>query len=123
IGQTVGSNSTNYFSAPDDIRYKELQEFLDNPHIRAIYMGRGGYGMSRIIDQLNFDQFKKSPKWICGFSDITLLHNHLQHAIQCASLHSPMCAAFIPKTDFDNRPIINHIYNALFGHPMSPIPI
>ncbi|MBC7721425.1 MAG: LD-carboxypeptidase, partial [Pedobacter sp.] len=59
-----------------------------------ILCGRGGYGMSRIIDSLDFQKFKKSPKWIIGFSDITVLQAHIFQHYQIATLHAPMAAAF-----------------------------
>ncbi|HTO14405.1 MAG TPA: LD-carboxypeptidase [Edaphocola sp.] len=93
LGETF-NKSDNYFSAPDRLRIKDLQKFLDDPSINAILMGRGGYGMSRIIDQLDFTKFIQNPKWIWGFSDITVLHNHIQTNFGIASLHGPMCSSF-----------------------------
>jgi muramoyltetrapeptide carboxypeptidase len=97
LGKTVGSEH-NYFSGTDAQRLADLQEMLDDREVDAILMGRGGYGMSRIIDDLNFSAFIQRPKWICGFSDITVLHNHLQNNFGMASLHSPMCGALKPQT-------------------------
>ena len=77
VGKTLGSESDNYFSGTDEERCDELQAMLDDPSINAILFGRGGYGMSRIIDQLDFKKFKKIPKWLIGFSDITVMHTHL----------------------------------------------
>jgi len=92
-GSTVGSGHY-YFSDTDDRRLFDLQTMLDNPEIKAILMGRGGYGLSRIIDRIDFGGFLRHPKWICGFSDITVLHSHIQARFGIATLHSPMCAAF-----------------------------
>lgn len=97
-GKTVGKEF-HYFAGTDEERLADLQDMLDDPEIGAIIMGRGGYGMSRIIDDLNFRGFKKHPKWVCGFSDITVLHNHLQQHTGYASLHSPMCGAFKPESE------------------------
>lgn len=94
VGKTLGSNSANYFSATDEERCDELQAMLDDSSINAILFGRGGYGMSRIIDQLDFKKFKKNPKWLIGFSDITVMHTHLFNKLRIASLHAPMAAAF-----------------------------
>ena len=92
IGKTVGE-SENYFSADDTVRKEDLQHFLDHKNVDAILMGRGGFGMSRIIDDLDFTQFILQPKWICGFSDITVIHSHIQTNYGIASLHSPMCSS------------------------------
>lgn len=94
VGKTLGSDSQNYFSAPDEERRNELQEMLDDKNIKAIIFGRGGYGMTRIIDGLSFKKFKKNPKWISGFSDITVMHCHLLARYNIASIHAPMAAAF-----------------------------
>jgi muramoyltetrapeptide carboxypeptidase len=94
VGNTLGSASANYFSGTDEERAAELQAMLDDETIKAILFGRGGYGMSRIIDRLDFKKFKKNPKWIIGFSDITILHTHLYNQYKIASLHAPMAAAF-----------------------------
>jgi len=95
LGKTVGGNSANYLSAPDNVRLKELQEMLDNKKIKAILFGRGGYGTSRIIDKIDYSSFLKKPKWLIGFSDITVLHNHLLSNFNIASLHAPMTSAFL----------------------------
>lgn len=94
IGKTVGSTSTNYFSGTDEERRDEFQALLNEPSIKAILCGRGGYGVTRIIDQLDFKTFKKNPKWIIGFSDITVLHAHILTKCKIASLHAPMANAF-----------------------------
>lgn len=93
VGKTLG-NQFHYFSGTDEERLKDLQQMLDDKNIKAILCGRGGYGMSRIIDSLDFRAFKKNPKWVIGYSDVTLLHAHLFTQLKTASLHSPMAAAF-----------------------------
>lgn len=94
VGKTLGGDSTNYFSASDAIRLEELQYMLDENSIDAILFGRGGYGTGRIIDQINFKNFRKRPKWLIGFSDITLLHHQVLNRYKMAGLHAPMAAAF-----------------------------
>lgn len=94
MGETTHSNSSTYFSGTDSERLEDLQEMLDNPYIKAVLCARGGYGTSRIIDDLDFKRFRKKPKWIIGFSDITVLHSHLYTNYKIASLHAPMAAAF-----------------------------
>lgn len=92
LGTTVGAKHFT-FSGTDAERVKDLQQMMDNPKIKAIICGRGGYGVSRIIDQINFTKFLKNPKWIIGFSDITALHAALQKQ-KVMSIHGPMAAAF-----------------------------
>ncbi|MFM1970434.1 MAG: hypothetical protein RL731_256 [Bacteroidota bacterium] len=93
IGKTLGTQH-HYFSATDEARAADMQEMLDDKNVQAVLCGRGGYGMSRIIDLLDFKKFKKHPKWVIGFSDITLLHNHFTEVLKTASLHAPMAGAF-----------------------------
>ncbi len=93
IGKTLG-NQFNYFSGTDKERLADLQAMLDDKNVHAILCGRGGYGLSRIVDDIDFRHFKKHPKWIIGYSDITLLHAHLYSKLKTASIHSPMAAAF-----------------------------
>ena len=93
-GKTLNSSSQNYFSGTDEQRAKELQEMMDDKNINAILFGRGGYGMGRIIDKLNFKKFSKHPKWLIGFSDITVMHMHILNNYRIASMHAPMAGAF-----------------------------
>ena len=92
IGKTVGTQF-GHFAASDLDRQNELQSMMDDPEIHAILCARGGYGLSRIVSELNFTKIKAHPKWVIGFSDITILHAALQkHGIQ--SIHGPMAAGF-----------------------------
>src|SRR6476660_5249970 len=93
VGKTLG-NQFNYFSGTDAERLIDLQQMLDDTEVKAILCARGGYGLSRIVDDMDFKQFKDNPKWIIGYSDITLLHAHIYTKYKIASLHSPMAAAF-----------------------------
>ncbi len=94
IGATVGGKSDNYFSGTDEVRLADLQQALDDQDVKAILCGRGGYGITRIIDSIDFRHFRAHPKWIIGYSDITLLLSHLEVRFKLASLHAPMAAAF-----------------------------
>jgi muramoyltetrapeptide carboxypeptidase len=92
IGKTVGTQF-GHFAASDLDRQNELQSMMDDPEIHAILCARGGYGLSRIVAQLDFSKIKANPKWVIGFSDITILHAVLQkQGIQ--SIHGPMAAGF-----------------------------
>ncbi|MBS1745365.1 MAG: LD-carboxypeptidase [Bacteroidetes bacterium] len=93
MGKTAGQQF-NYFSGTDEERLDDLQSMLDDNTVQAIYCGRGGYGLSRIIDRINFQKFIEHPKWIIGYSDITLLHTHIFSNLQIATLHAPMAGAF-----------------------------
>lgn len=93
-GKTVGGRSKNYFSGTDEDRLLDLQQCIDDPNIDAILCGRGGYGTTRILDGIDWKAFKKNPKWIIGFSDITVLHGYMHEKLGIASIHGPMAGAF-----------------------------
>jgi muramoyltetrapeptide carboxypeptidase len=115
LGATTQSSSENYFSGTDDQRLRDLQPMLDDDNIKAILCARGGYGVSRIIDRINFRKFKKWPKWIIGYSDITVLHSHIYSNYNIASLHAPMAAAFTDEGS--NSVYIQSLQKALEGEP------
>lgn len=116
IGTLLGGDSPNYFSGTDLARLTELQQFLDDPTIHAILFARGGYGTSRIVDDLDFRFFKKHPKWIIGYSDITVLHSHIYSNYKIASLHAPMAGAF--NDGGKDNEYIGSLHGALLGSPM-----
>lgn len=97
MGKTVGAKYYT-FSGTDAERAEDLQSMLDNPDIKAVLCARGGYGLSKIIDQINFTKFVAHPKWVIGFSDITVLHAAI-HQLGIASIHGPMAAAFSKGTE------------------------
>lgn len=111
-GTSVGS-SHYYFSGTDDDRLADLQSMMDDTSVKAILCARGGYGTGRIVDRLHFKKFKKHPKWIIGFSDITVLHCHLLSRYKIASLHAPMAAAF--NDDQYTNPYVQSLHEALIG--------
>ena len=78
------------FSGTDEERAEDFQLMMDNPEIKAILCARGGYGTVRIIDKLNFNTFRKNPKWVCGFSDVTVLHSHIWQNFGIETIHSIM---------------------------------
>ncbi|SRR5579871_1721571 len=93
VGDTVGKKDFT-FGGTDEERTRDLQQMLDDNSIKAIMCARGGYGSVRIIDDLDFTKFVSHPKWIVGFSDITVIHSHLNRHFNIASIHSKMCNSF-----------------------------
>ena len=88
IGRTIGKEE-NQLAGPDWLRATDFQEMLDNPNIKAIWGAKGGYGTVRIIDKIDFTNFKKKPKWVVGFSDMTILHSHINN-MGIGTLHAMM---------------------------------
>lgn len=89
LGETVHA-SWRQFAGSDELRTADLQRFLDDPSVKAIFAARGGYGTIRIIDRLDFTAFHTNPKWVIGFSDITILHSHIQALYKMESIHGQM---------------------------------
>jgi len=109
----LGSNlfeQCNQFAGTDKQRIDDLQWALNHPEIKAIFFARGGYGSVRVIDAIEFTEFKKHPKWIVGYSDITVLHNAI-HQIGVATLHATMPINFFKHADATQSMI-----NALMGN-------
>lgn len=121
IGQTIGQRD-NSFGGTDEQRLNDFNQMIANEEVKAILCARGGYGLVRIIDQINFDPLKKSPKWIIGFSDITVIHSHLNRQFGIASIHSKMCNSF-PKNwaaaEFIQQQTIESIYKCLSAEKMT----
>jgi len=98
LGKTIGLED-NQYAGTDAQRAQDLQEMLDNTEIKAIWCARGGYGTVRIVDQLDFYKFVKYPKWITGYSDVTVLHSHL-HKIGFQTIHGTMPVSLDDNTAF-----------------------
>mgnify|MGYP001182689025 FL=1 len=99
----------NQFAGSEKERADDLQKMLDDKSIKAVFCVRGGYGTVRIIDKIDFSFFLNNPKWIVGYSDITVLHNHINN-FGIASLHASMPINFKDNT----AKSLNSIYNCLF---------
>ncbi|NJX14135.1 S66 peptidase family protein [Tamlana crocina] len=116
VGQHI-FNQANHFAGTDDERCEDFQQVLDDPKIKAIWCARGGYGAVRILDKLDFSKFKKQPKWIIGYSDITAIHNQI-HNEGVESLHALMCVS-LTKDLSEIDASISTFKNTLFGEPLN----
>lgn len=109
-------DKNGHFAGTDKNREKDFQKALDNKNIKAIWCARGGYGAVRIIDKLNFDNYLKNPKWIIGFSDITVIHNKLNF-LNSESIHAMMITGF--EDIGQNNDSLSKLKNVLFGDSLS----
>lgn len=120
IGDTIGKRDGT-FGGTDAERTADLQRLLNDRTVNAVMCARGGYGLVRIIDQVDFSNLRNHPKWLIGFSDVTVLHAHLSRHARVASIHSKMCNSFPDdwtKADALQQETILSIRNMLFGEPM-----
>jgi muramoyltetrapeptide carboxypeptidase len=113
LGNTIGLDSCQ-LGGTDTERITDFQAMMDDENVKGIWVARGGYGTVRIIDSLDFTKFKKHPKWIIGFSDVTVLHSQL-NAERIASLHSIMPFT-VPKASDEVKETLR---KALFGEELS----
>lgn len=112
IGNTIGLDY-NQLAGTDEQRAADFQKQLDNPNIKAIWCVRGGYGTVRMVDLLDFTKFKQHPKWIIGFSDVTVLHSHL-NTLGFASIHGIM-----PVSSKASEEAKETLRKALFGETLT----
>lgn len=113
LGKSIFAEE-NQFAGSDILRAEDMQQMLDDENIKAIIVARGGYGTVRMIDYLDFTKFLKQPKWIIGYSDITVLHSHL-NKLGVASLHATMPINFAKNTP----EALQSLQNALMGEKLS----
>jgi len=113
IGNTIGSED-HQFAGNDEARINDFQQLLNNPKVKAIWCARGGYGTVRLIDQLDFSEFKKHQKWIIGYSDITVLHSHI-HNLGIETLHATMPI----NIEKSSKLSIETLKKSLFGKNLS----
>ena len=111
------------FAGDDETRAANFQRYLDDETIDAIWCARGGYGSIRIIDKLDFTKFVEHPKWIVGFSDVTVLHGKLNR-LGIPSLHASMPFYFANKTPEAKQSLIdaltgNPLHYELSAHPLN----
>ncbi len=111
LGSYVFSKQ-DQFAGTDARRQRDFQHMLDDEKIKAIVCSRGGYGTLRIIDDLDFTRFCSHPKWIVGYSDVTVLHTHIHHLFGIETLHATMPVNV--KGDHEDETLQTMI-NALFG--------
>lgn len=104
----------NQFAGTDEERAADMQWALDDASVKAVICARGGYGTVRIIDKLDFSNFIKHPKWIVGYSDITVFHQHINQNFGVASLHATM-----PINFTKNEEATESLRKALFGEALT----
>jgi muramoyltetrapeptide carboxypeptidase len=116
LAPVIGSNAFNeygFLAGTDEERLADLQQMLDDDDIKAVFFTKGGYGTLRIIDRIDWTNFRHNPKWLVGYSDITLLHCHV-HNFGIESLHAVMLQGYAKSTiaSYDT------IRQALFGESL-----
>ena len=114
IGDTLNA-SCHQFAGDDDLRAHDMQRFIDDDSIKAIFAARGGYGTVRMVDKVDFSRLKENPKWIIGFSDITVLHSHLHTLYGLQTIHGQMPVNIPDATTAS----LTTLKKALFGNDLT----
>jgi muramoyltetrapeptide carboxypeptidase len=114
-GNTINKQWQRY-AGTDAERAADFQELLDDDSINAIIFGKGGYGTMRIIDQVNWDKFRRKPKWLVGFSDITTVHLHVHAISGIPTIHGDMTSGL---SLYDKDASSKSLHDALFGKPIA----
>src|SRR6202008_1496836 len=107
-------NACDQFSGTDAERAEDLQQALNDPSVKAVINARGGYGTVRVIDKIDFSAFVKHPKWVIGYSDVTVLHQHINQNFGIETLHSTMAFSLSKNAEATET-----IRKALFGEELS----
>ena len=110
-------NQNNHFAGTDEERCQDFQDAIDHKNIKAIWSARGGYGSVRILDKLDFTEFKTHPKWVIGYSDITAFHNHI-HNLGVETIHGMMATSLEQKPE-EIMKTISSFKKSLFGEALS----
>ena len=118
LGASIAGDH-HQFAGDDDLRRRDFQQQLDDPGIRAVLCARGGYGTARIVDGLDLTGFATAPKWVAGFSDVTVLNSHLL-ARGYASIHGVMPVLFHQA---GGEQALETLRRALFGEAFQPIEV
>lgn len=112
-------DTENQFAGADEVRADLMQQLLDDAEIKAVVCARGGYGTVRIIDKLDFSAFKKRPKWIVGYSDVTVLHSHVHTNCGVETLHATMPINIPADASESHYPATETLRKALFGEKLA----
>ena len=114
IGSSIGLED-HQFAGSDKQRAQDFQQQLNDPEIKAIWCAKGGYGTVRILDRIDFSVFKKNPKWIIGYSDVTALHSHINN-FEIASLHAQMCLGVETKSEASRETLKKILFGEELNH-------
>jgi muramoyltetrapeptide carboxypeptidase len=108
LGTTM-TQSDHQYGGTDGQRADDFQAALDDPNVKAIWFARGGYGSIRIFDMINWDTFIQNPKWLIGFSDITIWHNLVNQFYGIQTLHTLMPITFPTSTEISKELLAKNI--------------
>lgn len=116
LGESINAEE-NQFAGSDELRARDLQKAIDDKEIKAVFFARGGYGSVRMIDKVDFTPLEKNPKWLIGYSDVTVILNHVYFKHSVATLHAIMPVNIKKEIYFSSA--IESLFSLLFGQTFS----
>lgn len=122
LGDTVNA-SYHQFAGDDELRAADMQRFINDDSIKAIIAARGGYGTVRIIDKIDFVHFAANPKWLVGFSDITVLHAHVFARYGALTIHGQMPVNIPDASKYSLDTVRKALFGENFGYSFDPHPL
>ena len=122
LGQTVNAEH-HQFAGNDQLRAQDLQQYINDDSIKAIFAARGGYGTVRIIDLVDFSRLNTHPKWIIGFSDITVLHAHLFQNFDLCTVHGQMPINIPDGTAASVETLRKALFGETISYSIAPHPL
>ncbi|MFD1257262.1 LD-carboxypeptidase [Mucilaginibacter terrae] len=122
LGETVTADF-HQFAGDDALRAKDLQQYINDDGIKAVFAARGGYGTVRIIDAVDFSRLATHPKWIVGFSDITVLHGHLYRNYELETLHGQMPINIPDATAISLETLRKALFGDELNYQIAPQPL
>lgn len=120
-GNTVGQQWQR-FGGSDAERASDLQLMLDDPSIKAILFARGGFGAMRMMDRIDWTQFKRHPKWLIGYSDLTAFHCHVQSQLGIPTIHGDMAISFKTEDDASTLSLQSVLKGERIAYSTTPHP-
>lgn len=122
LGDTVNA-SYHQFAGDDTFRAADLQRFINNESIKAIFCARGGYGTIRMIDLVDFSRLQTTPKWLVGFSDITLLHSHIIANYNLPCIHGQMPLNISNASAYSLQTLRMALFGDKLAYTLAPNPL
>lgn len=116
LGESINAED-NQFAGSDELRARDLQKAIDDKEIKAVFFARGGYGSVRMIDKVDFSVLEQNPKWLIGYSDVTVILNHVYFNHSVATLHAIMPVNIKKEIYFSSA--IESLFSLLFGQTFS----
>lgn len=124
LGETIATSSDHYLAGTDEQRVNDLHEMVRDPEVKAIFCIRGGYGLGRIADKIDYALLEENPKIIWGFSDVTYLHTTVNEFSNLVTFHGPMLTRGDDELDGLSKKMFQQLFTPMeiqYSEVISPL--